>query len=70
MDPAEPYALYLADLNPVPGRDLRRVVPVVVVSRAEMNAALPTVVVCPLAGKNPPGWRSRAAVRVAGREQA
>ncbi len=66
----ETYGLYLADLGPMPGRDLRHVLPVVVVSREEMNAALDTVVVCPLAEALRPSlsWRSRIVIRVAGKE--
>ena len=42
------YAIYLADLNPTVGGEIRKVRPVVVVSRKEMNRFLDTVVVCPL----------------------
>ena len=42
------YVIYLADLNPTVGGELRKVRPVVVVSRNEMNQFLDTVVVCPL----------------------
>ena len=41
------YAIYLADLNPTVGGEIRKVRPVVVVSRNEMNRFLDTVVVCP-----------------------
>ena len=64
----ETYGIYLADLGPVPGKDLRYLLPVVVVSREEMNAVLDTVVVCPLAEKGNANWRSRIVVRVGGRE--
>ncbi|SDT86727.1 mRNA interferase MazF [Verrucomicrobium sp. GAS474] len=64
----ETYGLYLADLGAVPGRDLRGLLPVVLVSREEMNAALDTVVVCPLSTNNHPAWRSRILIRHAGKE--
>ena len=41
------YVIYLADLNPTVGGEIRKVRPVVVVSRNEMNQILDTVVVCP-----------------------
>ena len=42
------YVGGVTDLNPTVGAQLRKVRPVVVVSRNEMNQFLDTVVVCPL----------------------
>lgn len=62
------YALYIADLNPTVGSEIRKVRPVVVVSRDEMNRHLETVVVCPLTSRLHPHWRGRLQVRCAGQE--
>ena len=53
------YDIYYADLNPSIGGELKKVRPVVVVSKTEMNKYLDTVVVCPLTTKLHPKWRSR-----------
>jgi len=53
------YEVYYADLNPTIGGELKKVRPVVVVSKTEMNKYLDTVVVCPLTTKLHPKWRSR-----------
>ncbi len=42
------YEIYDADLNPTIGGELRKIRPVVVVSKSEMNRYLNTVVVCPI----------------------
>lgn len=63
----ERYAIYLADLDPTRGREIAKTRPVVVVSQNEMNRHLDTVVVCPLATKLHPRWRSRVQVTCAGR---
>ena len=57
------YAIYVADLNPTVGSELRKVRPVVVVSRDEMNRFLDTVVICPLTSSLHPHWRGRLQVR-------
>lgn len=57
------YAVYMADLNPTKGAEIRKVRPVVIVSRDEMNRHLETVVVCPLTSKLHPRWRGRLQVR-------
>ena len=62
------YAVYLADLNPTVGGEIRKVRPVVVVSQDEMNQYLDTVVVCPLTTALHPKWRSRLQVQCAGKE--
>lgn len=61
------YVIYVADLNPTVGGELRKVRPVVVVSRNEMNRFLDTVVVCPLTSVLHPRWRGRLQVRCAGK---
>lgn len=53
------YEIYYADLNPTIGGELRKIRPVVVVSKSEMNRYLYTVVVCPITTKLHPKWRSR-----------
>ncbi len=53
------YEIYYADLNPSIGGELKKVRPVVVISKTEMNKYLETVVVCPLTTKLHPKWRSR-----------
>ena len=62
------YAVYIADLNPTTGAEIRKVRPVVVVSRDEMNRHLETVVVCPLTSRMHPRWRGRLQVRCAGQD--
>jgi mRNA interferase MazF len=61
------YGVYLADLNPTQGAEMSKLRPVVVVSLDEMNAALDTVVVCPLTTQLHPRWRSRLQIRCAGK---
>lgn len=62
------YTIYLADLNPTVGGEIRKVRPVVVVSLDEMNRFLDTVVVCPLTSSLHPHWRARMQIECAGRE--
>ena len=62
------YAIYMADLDPAVGGEIRKVRPVVVVSRNEMNRFLDTVVVCPLTSVLHPRWRGRLQVQCAGRD--
>ena len=61
------YTVYLADVNPSVGAEIRKGRPVVVVSQNEMNQYLDTVVVCPLTSTLHPHWRSRLQVECAGR---
>jgi mRNA interferase MazF len=63
----ERYGIYLADLNPTRGGEMKKVRPVVVVSMNEMNAVLDTVVVCPLTTKIHPRWRSRIQIKCEGK---
>jgi mRNA interferase MazF len=64
----ERYAIYLADLNPTRGAEIKKTRPVVVVSHAAMNRHLDTIVVCPLTKNLHTGWRSRLRCRCEGRE--
>lgn len=63
----ERYGIYLAALDPTVGREIAKTRPVVVVSLDVLNRVLDTVVVCPLTTKLHPSWRSRLAVRCAGK---
>lgn len=63
----ERYGIYLADLNPTRGAEMSKTRPVLVISDNEMNAALQTVVVCPLTTALHPGWRSRILFNCAGK---
>lgn len=65
--PVKRYSLHLADLNPTRGGEIDKVRPVVIVSQNEMNRHLETVVVCPLATKLHPRWRSRLPCVCAGK---
>ena len=49
------------------GSELRKIRPVVIVSRDEMNTYLETVVVCPLTTHLHPRWRSRIGIMCANR---
>ncbi len=62
------YAIYLADLNPTVGGEIRKVRPVVVVSRNEMNRFLDMVVICPLTSVLHPRWRGRLQTHCAGKD--
>ncbi len=62
------YAIYLADLNPTVGGEIRKVRPVVVVSRNEMNRFLATVIACPLTSVLHPRWRGRLQTNCAGKD--
>ncbi len=53
------YEIYYADLNPSTGSETKKIRPVVVISKTEMNKYLDTVVICPATTKLHPGWRSR-----------
>jgi len=62
------YVIYIADLNPTVGGEIRKVRPVVVISQNEMNQFLDTVVVCPLTSALHPQWRSRLQIQCAGKK--
>lgn len=61
--PIKRYEIYYADLNPSVGGDLKKIRPVVVISKTEMNKYLETVVVCPLTTKLHLKWRSRIQIK-------
>ena len=61
------YGLYLANLDPTLGAEMKKTRPVLVVSQNAMNDHLDTVVVCPLTTKLHPTWRSRIQIRCAGK---
>ena len=62
------YEIYVADLNPTIGGEIRKVRPVVVVSQNEMNQYLNTVVVCSLTSVLHSPWRSRLQIQCAGKD--
>ncbi len=57
--PIKRYEIYYDDLNPGVGCELKKIRPVVVISKTEMNKYMETVVVCPLTTKLHPKCRSR-----------
>jgi len=59
--------VYPANLDPTVGREIAKTRPVVIVSLEAMNQFAGTVVVCPLTTVLHPTWRSRLAVRCAGK---
>ena len=61
------YGVYLANLDPTLGGEMKKTRPVVVVSQNTMNEHLDTVVVCPLTTALHPTWRSRIQIRCAGK---
>ena len=61
------YGIYLANLDPTIGAEMKKTRPVVVVSQDAMNEHLETIVVCPLTAKLHAAWRSRIQVRCAGK---
>lgn len=61
------HSIWLADLKPTRGGEINKTRPVVVVSMNERNAALDTVVICPLTTHLHPRWRSRLQILCAGR---
>ena len=64
----ERYDVFLANLDPTLGGEMRKTRTVVVVSQNEMNRHLSTVVVCPLTSRLHPTWRSRLQIPCAGRD--
>ena len=61
------YEIYLANLDPTVGSEIRKTRPVVVMSDDWMNQVLETVVVCPLTRTLHPAWRSRIQTHCAGK---
>jgi mRNA interferase MazF len=60
--------IYWARLDPVEGSEMNKTRPCVIVSRDELNAVLPIVVVCPVTSALRPKWRTRLQVRCDGRK--
>lgn len=60
--------LHWARLDPVEGSEMSKTRPCVIVSRDELNAVLPIVVICPLTSALRPKWRTRLKVHCDGRE--
>lgn len=58
----ERYGIYWVNLDPVVGSEIAKTRPAVVVSDRHMNAALRTVVVCPLTTRRHPHWPFRIPV--------
>jgi mRNA interferase MazF len=61
------YEIHWARLDPVLGSEIGKTRPCVIISDDRHNAALPTVVVCPLSSVVRPRWRSRIQITCAGR---
>jgi mRNA interferase MazF len=62
------YEVRWAALDPVLGTEMAKTRPVVILSLDILNERLETVTVCPLTTTLRPGWRTRIAVRVGGRD--
>ena len=60
------YEIYLANLNPTIGAEIKKTRPVVVISDDIMNQYLETIVVCPLTTNLHKEWRSRLQIKSAG----
>jgi mRNA interferase MazF len=58
------YAVHWVQLDPARGRELKKTRPAVIVSRDELNAALDTVVVCPITGTLHPTWPTRVQIKL------
>lgn len=61
------YEIRWARLDPVEGSEMAKTRPVVIVSLDAFNDKLRTVTVCPLTTQLHPQWRTRLAIRCAGR---
>ncbi len=62
------YEIYIADLNPSIGSEIKKIRPAVIVSPDNMNKYLDTVVICPLTTKIHQSWRSRLQVNCEGKK--
>ena len=67
MTPIRRGEVYLVDLNPTRGREIRKTRPCVVVSPDELNAHLGTIIVAPLTTGSHP-YPFRVACRFAGKD--
>ena len=56
------YEIYLANLDPTVGSEIRKTRPVIIVSDNSMNTFLATVVVCPLTTHIHSSWKSRVPI--------
>jgi mRNA interferase MazF len=57
------YEIFYADLNPTIGSEIKKIRPVVIVSKDDMNKYLDTIVICPLTSTLHPKWRSRIQIQ-------
>ncbi len=62
------YEIYYANLNPTIGSEIKKIRPVVIISRDNMNTYSETVVVCPITTKIHMRWRSRIQIECTGKE--
>jgi len=53
------YDIFLANLDPAIGKEIKKTRPVVVISKNDMNKYLDTIVICPLTTSIHLTWRSR-----------
>src|SRR5947209_7267015 len=61
------YEIRWCRLDPTEGSEMAKTRPVVVVSLDALNEKLSTITVCPLTTQLHPRWRTRLAIRCAGR---
>jgi len=61
------YEIRWARLDPVEGSEIGKTRPVVIVSMDVLNSNLRTITVCPVMKQLHPQWRTRLAIRCAGR---
>lgn len=61
------YDVHWASLDPSTGAEIAKTRAVVIVSLDALNDRVATLVVCPLTSQLHPAWRTRLAIRVAGR---
>lgn len=62
------YEVYYANLNPTVGGEIKKIRPVVVISKTDMNKYLDTVVICPATTMLHPKWRSRVPCKIDNRD--
>src|SRR5207248_2682879 len=61
------YEIRWARLDPVEGSELGKTRPVVIISMDVLNNKLRTITICPVTKRLHPQWRTRLAIRCAGR---
>ncbi|MEM6910659.1 MAG: type II toxin-antitoxin system PemK/MazF family toxin [Verrucomicrobiota bacterium] len=64
----ERYGIYLVNLDPTIGSEIRKTRPAIVVSADAMNRRLSTIVICPLTTTLHPKWRNRIQLPCAGQD--